>query len=174
MNAGSRSERIAARLLFYGELVTYIPLEDTPYYAECVALVKALQCELIELTITQHRRGTHVQAVISGADGRAFGSGDCAKIHRTLQARLEVLTGCRGAAMTVTSPGIERNIKNAAEFALFPGRLIRMWDKNVSDWVTGKIISADKEALTFSATAESGKPQRVPYSCIAKAKLVFV
>ena len=72
--------------------------------------------------------------------------------------------------MELTSPGIDRNIKNAAEFSLFAGRLVRVWSKKENDWTGGKIVSADEKALAMET--EKGETITVPYGEIAKAKFV--
>ena len=73
--------------------------------------------------------------------------------------------------MELTSPGIEHNIKNAAEFTVFTGREVRVWDKTVTDWVGGKILSADDKSVTLET--EDGKNLTVSYENIAKAKFVY-
>ena len=72
--------------------------------------------------------------------------------------------------MEVTSPGMERNIKNAAEFALFVNLFVRVWDTEVTDWVPGKIVAATTASLTLEL--ESGEKKEIEYHRIAKAKLL--
>ena len=74
--------------------------------------------------------------------------------------------------MEVSSPGMERNIKNAAEFSFFKGREIRVWDKTKSDWVPGIIRDSDSEKLTMEA--EGGEIIDVAYENIAKAKFIHL
>ena len=73
--------------------------------------------------------------------------------------------------MELTSPGIEHNIKNAAEFTVFTGRAIRVWDKTVTDWVEGKIKAADDKSVTLEGA--DGKTFTVSYENIAKAKFNY-
>ena len=84
--------------------------------------------------------------------------------------RLEALLGRDDTYMELTSPGTDRNIKNAAEFALFKGTEIRVWDKNLSDWVSGTILGADKASLTLECGGES---KVYKYEDIAKAKFLY-
>jgi ribosome maturation factor RimP len=163
------------RLLFFkqcrrGDFVEYSPLEDMPYYQDCGPLVEGLGCRLVELRYFQRKTGVQVQAVIQGADPLAvIGLEDCARVHRALAQRLEVVTGNRDMSMEVTSPGTERQIKNAAEFALFMGRTVRVWDRTVTDWVPGKIAGAGTEFLALETGLET---RNIPFADIAKAKLV--
>ena len=72
---------------------------------------------------------------------------------------------------------MERNIRNAAEFLLFEGRCVRVWDNEVTDWVSGRIAGSDPEALMLEIAHEgdssaSAELRRIPYVRISKAKLL--
>jgi ribosome maturation factor RimP len=71
--------------------------------------------------------------------------------------------------MEVTSPGMERHIKNAAEFDLFKGRDVKVWNTEISDWVSGKIKESNEISLTLNVMEED---KVIPYTNIAKAKLL--
>ena len=72
--------------------------------------------------------------------------------------------------MELTSPGIEHNLKNAAEFGIFVGREVRVWDKTVSDWVSGHILSADEKSVTLQK--DDGTQYTQVFENIAKAKFI--
>ena len=83
--------------------------------------------------------------------------------------------------MEVATPGMERLIKNPAEFALFAGRYVRVWDNQITDWVAGRILSSDTQSLTLELvhqeegdmeSATSGETCIIPYERISKAKLL--
>ena len=78
--------------------------------------------------------------------------------------------------MELTSPGMERNFKNAAEFALFKGREVRVWNKTVNDWVGGKVFSSDDKSITLEIANEDGSTSQktVFYADIAKAKFIHL
>jgi ribosome maturation factor RimP len=150
--------------------VEYSPLDKMPYYADCEPLVTGLGCRLVELRVLPRQGGFNVRAVIQSAlPTGVIGVNECAKVHRTLFQRLEAITGCQDISMEVTSPGTERNIKNAAEFVLFAGRMVRVWDRTLADWVSGKIAGASEDALSFD---DELNVRSIPYADIAKAKLV--
>ena len=71
--------------------------------------------------------------------------------------------------MEVTSPGMERHIKNAAEFALFIGREVKVWYTEISDWVSGVIKNSNENQLILEVMEEE---KVIPYTNIAKAKLL--
>ena len=76
-----------------------------------------------------------ISAVIASKDiSKDIGVDDCSKVHHALLPRLEALLGTEDTYMEVTSPGMDRNIKNAAEFEIFVGTNCLKTDK-ISVWV---------------------------------------
>lgn len=100
-----------------------------------------------------------------------IGVNDCSKVHHALLPRLEAILGTEDTYMELTSPGMERNFKNAAEFSVFKGREVRVWDKTVTDWVGGKIVSADEKSVTLE---KDGENQTISFENIAKAKFIHL
>ena len=149
----------------------YTSYKSIKYYPECAALVEELGYRLVELKIVPAKTITKISAMVCPADTSAnMGVNDCAKVHRVLLPKLEELLGTEETSMELTSPGIEHNLKNAAEFAVFTGRDVRIWDKTVSDWVSGKIISADETSVTLQK--EDGTQFTQSFENIAKAKFI--
>ena len=151
----------------------YTSYKSIKYYDECAALVEGMGYKLVELKIVPSKNTTKISAMITSVDPEVnIGVNDCAKVHRVLLTRLEALLGTEDTMMELTSPGIEHNIKNAAEFSVFAGRAVRVWDKTVTDWVSGKIKSADDKSVILEA--EDGKEFSVSYENIAKAKFNYI
>ncbi len=150
----------------------FISYKKIKYYEECAPLVEGLGFVLVDLKIIPTKTVTKISAVIASKDpAQNIGVNDCAKVHRALLTRLEALLGTEETTMELTSPGIEHNIKNAAEFTIFTGREIRIWDKTVNDWVHGKIYSADEKSVTLEQT--DGTRATYLYENIAKAKFIY-
>ena len=106
----------------------YTSLDSYQHYSECAELVEGLGYYLVELKISPQRGVTQVQSVVASKDsGENISVNDCAKVHRALLARLEEILGTDNIAMELSAPGMERNIKNAAEFRFFVGRKIRVF-----------------------------------------------
>lgn len=150
----------------------YTSYKNIKYYAECAPLVEGMGYKLVELKIIPAKTITKISAVIASVDpNENLGVNDCAKVHRVLLPRLEALLGTEETTMELTSPGIEHNIKNAAEFSVFINRQVRVWDKIVTDWVEGRITGSDEKSVTL----EKGNGEKVTilYENIAKAKFVY-
>ena len=94
----------------------FIPYKSIKFYNDCAPLVEGLGFKLVDLKIIPAKTVTKISAIISSPDpNQSVGINDCAKVHRALLPRLEALLGTDETTMELTSPGIEHNIKNAAE-----------------------------------------------------------
>ncbi|MCQ2590552.1 MAG: ribosome maturation factor [Treponema sp.] len=149
----------------------YTAYSSIKYYKECAVLVEGLGYKLVDLKIIPAQTITKISAIVTTVNpDENMGVNDCAKVHRVLLPRLEELLGTEDTTMELTSPGIEHNIKNAAEFSVFVGRNVRVWDKEITDWIGGKIISADDKSVTMEK--ESGETFTELFENIAKAKFI--
>ena len=148
----------------------YISLKTLKFYPECAPLVEGLGYYLVDLKIVPGKSVTKISAVITPKDPSVnMGVNDCAKVHRALLPRLEALLGTEETTMELSSTGIEHNIRNAAEFEIFTGRQVRVWDETITDWVGGKVLSADTESVTLEM---SDGIKKVSYESIKKAKFI--
>ncbi len=157
----------------------YTSLDSYQHYSECAELVEGLGYYLVELKISPQRGVTQVQSVVASRDpSENISVNDCAKVHRILLARLEEILGTDNISMELSSPGMERNIKNAAEFKFFVGRKIRVFSKSASDWIGGELLSSDSEKLSLKVESENpekdGQTKTVEYQDIAKAKFIHI
>lgn len=146
----------------------YVSLDTLEYYSSTKPLVEGLGFLLVDVKVKQVGKTKHISVVISAKDtAKSIGVDDCAKVHHALLPRFEAILGTDDIYMELTSPGIERNVKNAAEFSLFLGKMVRVWDKTKSDWVSGKITASDEKSVWLDGVC-------INYENIAKAKLVYL
>jgi ribosome maturation factor RimP len=121
---------------------------------------------LVELTIFKRQATWQVKVVITGPNG--VGIADCTKVHRALLPRLEAILSSQDMYVEVASPGLDRILKNAAEFGVFTGKLVKVWNSDISDWMQGTVLDAGTESVKLAS--ESGEMD-IPFTKIAKAKL---
>lgn len=156
----------------------YIPLNTYQHYEECSKLVNDLGFYLVELKVSHQKGVIQIQSVVASKNATEnISVNDCAKVHRALLTRLEELLGTENLSMELSSPGMERNIKNAAEFQFFLGRKIRVFCKSVSDWIGGELLSSNESQLVLKVESEkddNGTEKTVYYSDIAKAKFIHL
>jgi len=146
--------------------VDYIAPDKIPYFNDCEPLIKGLGFSLVELVAAKRQSSWQVKIVITSDAG--IGIVECTKVHRAILPRLEALLDTQDMYIEVASPGLDRILKNAAEFALYRGKRVKVWSSEISDWISGVVLSSNEESVTLS-TDEGEK--LIPYIMIAKAKL---
>lgn len=144
----------------------YIAPENIPYYGDCEPLVAGFGYSIVELVIFKRQGSWQVKLVITSPAG--VGIADCTKLHRALLPRLEALLSSQDMYVEVASPGLDRILKNAAEFTVFKGKSVKVWDTDISDWIQGTVLESGVDSVRLGT--ESGEMD-IPYTKIAKAKL---
>ena len=144
----------------------YVQKETVPYFTDYEQLVTGLGYKLVDLQIIHQKSTKLIKAVIYDKNG--IGIDDCSKVHRALLSRAEVLLNSQDIQMEVSSPGLNRVIKNAAEFHAFVGENMKVLEVSCSDWLEGELISADSVKIGLKT---SGGQKDILYTDIKKAKL---
>lgn len=153
----------------------YTSLHTIQYYDALSQLIEGAGYYLVDLKVVPLKTEKKVTVIISrkpeNAEQSAGGIGtqDCVKVTHLIEPELDSFFGPEGYSMEVSSPGMERNIKNAAEFAFFKGQMARVWDRDVSDWVSGTIVDSNETSVTLTVESEN---RTFSYEGIAKAKLL--
>jgi len=130
------------------------------------AVLDGLKFSLVELTVSRHRGSVQVRAVIY--NGSSISTDDCSKVHRAIMPRLELAFEGQDIYLEVSSPGIDRLIKDGSEFAHYRGRAVRCYRTDISNWTAGILESADEKGIVIK-TKEGAV--RLEFEIIAKAKL---
>jgi ribosome maturation factor RimP len=149
----------------------YIAKNDIPHEIASLRLsleevLKGLKFRLVELVVSRHRGSVQVKAVIY--NGQSIGTDDCTRVHRAIMPRLELAFEEQDVYLEVSSPGIDRLIKDGVEFINYLGKGIRCYRTDISDWTTGILDSADEKGVVLKIKDET---LRLEYDVIAKAKL---
>jgi ribosome maturation factor RimP len=100
-----------------------------------------------------------------------MGIDDCSALHRAALPRLEMAFPGAELYVEVSSPGINRTIRDGSEFAHYAGRGVRCFRTDISDWHEGILLSSDGEKIVIQG--KDGRTE-LPYEIIAKAKLCDV
>ncbi|MDR2541931.1 MAG: ribosome assembly cofactor RimP [Treponema sp.] len=133
-------------------------------------VLDGLKFGLIELTVSKHRGSVQVRAVIY--NGASIGTDDCSKVHRAIMPRLELAFPQQDIYLEVSSPGINRLIKEAAEFRHYVGKTVRCYRTDITDWSAGILESADENGIVILIKDESeNRAVKLKFDIIAKAKL---
>ena len=130
------------------------------------AVLKGLGFSLIEMVVSRHRGSVQVRLVIY--NGAAIGTDDCTRVHRSVMPRLELAFSGQDIYLEVSSPGIDRSIKDGAEFAHYKGKGVRCYRTDITEWTAGILEAADEKGIVIKTKEET---VRLEFDIIAKAKL---
>jgi len=144
--------------------------EITSLRGSLKAVLDGLGFKLIEFTVSRHRGSVQIRAVIYNGSG--IGTDDCANVHRAIMPRLEL--AFQGAEpqpdifLEVSSPGIDRSIKDGMEFTHYMGKRVRCYRTDITEWTAGYLESADENGIIINT--KDGRVNLM-FDVIAKAKL---
>ena len=146
-------------------------------FLDLASLIEPMGYKLVEASRSEHK-GTVSLRMLCYKGGDGITTEDLEAIYNVVYPRYSVLW-TRDLELEVSSPGINRNIKDIGEFKIFLGKTVRVYDQSKSSYVVGKIEKADDDYLYLSSyliedTKEEGEEIRIEYSDISKAKLDYV
>jgi ribosome maturation factor RimP len=145
----------------------YTPKTADQLFDSVEAVVKGFDMSLVELSVSRHKGGVQVRAIIY--KNGTVGIDDCARVHRAMLPRLELAFPKQELNTEVSSPGIERKIKDGSEFIHYVGRQLNCYRTDISDWTSGILMSAGDTHIVIKGKNEM---INLPYGVIAKAKLI--
>ena len=145
---------------------------DEVLYFSLVPVIRGMGMNLIELSFFRGKGrsgkpgSVQIKAVVC-REG-TMGLEDCSRVHRGILPRLELSFPEQDIYLEVSSPGIDRNIKDASEFAFYTGKAIKCFRTDISDWTAGILKTADEKKIVIRL---DDKETIVPFEVIAKARL---
>ena len=146
-------------------------------FLDISSLIEPMGYKLVEATKSEHKGSVSLRILCYKGSG-AITTEDLERIYNVVYPRYAVLW-TRDLELEVSSPGINRNIKDCGEFKVFLGKRVKVYSISKSSYVTGEIEVADDEALCLKSykvedSNESGEKIRIEYIDIAKAKLDYI
>ncbi len=108
-------------------------------------LLAGMGYALVELAVGRRKGSTFVSVVLYRKEG--VGVDDCAEVSGLLMPRLETIEGLSEVSLEVSSPGIERVIRNPREYEIFQGRGVRFLADEETEWRRGIIDHVEGETL---------------------------
>ena len=143
--------------------------------------LKALHLELFELKLAGSQGRPVVDVRIEREGGEDVLVDDCARASRAIERRLDDEGFGDGRyALEVSSPGLERPLRNAADWKRFVGSKAVVTSKVPGDPAgrrTDEIVIAGVEGEAGNevlvVTNERGEERRFPLGAVEKARLAF-
>ena len=165
-----------------------VPGTEAFLFQSLEPVIRGMGMSLIELSLFQHR-GRAGRNTAPRRSGETFRSGqetaagnvrvraviykkgitgveDCTRVHRGIMPRLELAFPGKEIFLEVSSPGINRIIKDGREFAHYIGRGVSCYCVDISEWTGGILVAADENQVILRN--ESGEVS-IQYEKIAKA-----
>ena len=143
---------------------------------EIGSLVGSLGLKVVEATTSVHQ-GTAAMTVILYKEGEEINTDDLAASYNLIYPRYSILLGDRDLQLEVSSPGLQRNLKDVMEFSVFRGKDVRCYSVSHSAYAVGRIEDSDGASVTLSDAYFEGEEEKgaitLAFSDIAKAKLEY-
>jgi ribosome maturation factor RimP len=126
--------------------------------------------EIVRVAMT---RGGTLQIMVEPADGRPMNVEACAMLSRALSAVLDVEDPIPGSyTLEVSSPGIDRPLTRAKDYARWAGHLARLETAEPIEGrrrFKGTLLGLDEGMVKLRL--DDGAEAQVPLSAVSKAKL---
>jgi ribosome maturation factor RimP len=143
--------------------------------------IRPLGLEVFELRMGGSKGRPVVDVRVEREDGKQVTVEDCAAASRAVEARLDALDfGGKRYVLEVSSPGLERPLRNAADWRKFVGRSAVVTSNAPGDPAgrrtdEAEIIGVEGDAGQEVVTVknERGVERRFPLSAVEKARLAF-
>ena len=141
-----------------------------------VAELDSLGFDLVEIRRGGTRTRPVVDVRIDRRDGQKVTVDDCARASRAIEARFDAGDVFQGNyVLEVSSPGLERPLRTAADWQRFTGQRARLTSAAVGGMVEGEIVGLEDDAGRAVAVVrdDKGATHRAPVDAIREARLVF-
>lgn len=134
-------------------------------FEELRPLVESEDCILLDCRFQPGKGDARVQLVLFRSAG--LGTDHCARVHRLVRPRLEILLDTQDIDLEVSSPGLTRVIRLPREYASFSGKGLSVYLKDGRS-LGGVIASTDETSLVLRSPRQE---YVIAYDAIQKAKL---
>lgn len=152
-------------------------IQKTNLFMEYEPLLEAMGITLVDINRIDRGKSVTVTMVIVAKEAEVSVD-HCAKVYRLVYPRMELQLGERDLQLEVSTPGLQRTLKDVYEFSLFTGKRVRVYDMSKEAWVSGIIAQADQTSVQLSQVfiedaKEMIETMSVAFSDIQKAKLDY-
>ena len=135
-----------------------------------------LSYDLVEMRRGGSRSRPALDIRIDRRDGLAVTVDDCAKVSRAIEGRFDAGAGVgERYVLEVSSPGVERPIRNVADWRRFAGRRARVLSDALGGREEVEILGVEGEqgAEEIVIRTPRGDEKRIPLAGVKEARLAF-
>lgn len=138
--------------------------------------VEGLGYDLVELRVGGTARRPLLDVRIDRRDGEKITIDECALVSRSIEPRLDA-SGLVGEnyVLEVSSPGVERPLRNAADWRRFAGRTAKVLAPSLGGRMEVEVLGVDDSSgvLVTVMRDQRGTEHRIPLTDVREARLVF-
>ncbi len=129
--------------------------------------------ELVDVSLARAKGGHFVRLYVDKPGG--IGLAELQAVSEEVSAILDAEDPIDSSyTLEVSSPGLDRPLKNEADYRRFEGRLAKLSSYELVDgrrhW-TGRLAGLEDGVVSLVLEAEGGKLARIPYAKIAHGRL---
>ncbi len=141
--------------------------KETELLQQLTPVIEGLGVRIIDLSFAISKGTGHLVLIVYSPDG--IGHHDLTQIHRIVQARMEILDPHGyDLSLEISTPGIERTIKNDWEYDIFINKGIKVLLEDESEWCYGILTHTTDDTILIENAQGSHTLKR---NEIRKAKL---
>jgi len=140
--------------------------ESDMLFAKLEPLLSKAGLVLVDLEVSRRRGSAQVRMTVYSSKGT--GTRECAAAHRIAYPEAQAVLGDPDPSLEVASPGIDRVLRSAREWAIFKGKDVSVLLRGEEERIRGRIEGVDGETARL-ACAEGSRV--IELKAVAKAKL---
>lgn len=121
-------------------------IQENSLIEQLSPVLTGIGVSIVDLSFAVSKGTRHLILIVHSPEG--IGHNDLVKIHRTVQARLEIIEAhSDDISIELSTPGIERTIKNNWEYSIFVGKGIKVMPDDKNEWIYGMLEHADDKDI---------------------------
>ena len=121
---------------------------------------------LVDLIVKRLRGAVQVRMTVYSPKGT--GTNECAKAHRIALPVVQAVLADLEPSIEVASPGIDRVLRTAKEWAIFMGKGVSVLLRDEQEWFRARITGVDGESVSLAC---SQGPRVIELKAVSKARL---
>jgi len=121
---------------------------------------------LVDLIVKRLRGSVQVRMTVYSPKGT--GTNECAKAHRIALPVVQAVLADLEPSIEVASPGIDRVLRTAKEWAIFMGKGVSVLLRDEQEWFRARITGVDGESVSLAC---SQGPRVIELKAVSKARL---
>lgn len=149
--------------------------EKEKLFLDVSALVASIGLKTVEVSEMIQNGERKITAILYNPN-KEIDTDELASAYRIIFPRFSQLSENRDLSLEISSPGMQRVIKDTLEFNVFLNKDVRIYCNSRSSYIIGKIKNSDDKSVTLSNyiienSKENGDEITLLFSDINKAKL---